>query len=279
MESLRKMFMDSGIILAVLTVLSYFTAFFHQYGYIGFYGIFNTNFIEIGLVNILSSFKSVLIMIFIILTLYQVLLQTSLFFKPSSIFGYGFLSYVIPWVMISFIISIMFSATVHPLKVFGFIVLFGIFVTYLPDFESFKKGKNHGYKEMLRLKFERNQNDVFNYENLKSKIRETPLLIFVFSLSFLLFSQCFSTYLGNSEAQKQEHYLILEINSKDFIIVKKFADHKALLVAVDMKKKKLKNETMLSDLVSVKEGEMKQVYIDGGLHSNYNSLLMFPLFN
>jgi hypothetical protein len=276
MESIRKMLMDSGIILAILTVLAYFTAYFHQYGYLGFYGIFNTDFIELGLVNVLSSFKSVLIMLFIMLSLYQLLLNTSMFFQDTSITGYAFMNYIIPWTMLAFIMAILFPT--HNLKVLIFIVLFGFISTYFPGFVYFtEKGRKQGYKELLRLKFQRNQNDVINKENLKRKIKESPILIFVFAVFLLIFVQWYSSVQGNRDAQQQEHYLTLEIENKEFILVKKFNNNHGLLVSIDIKKKQLKKETLIVDLV--KEGKIKQISIKDGLDSNYNSVVFFPFGN
>ncbi|WHY74596.1 hypothetical protein [Fictibacillus enclensis] len=55
MESLQKMVTDSGIILAVITLISYVSSFLSQFGYLSYYGIYNADFIEVGVSDVIGS--------------------------------------------------------------------------------------------------------------------------------------------------------------------------------------------------------------------------------
>src|SRR5699024_3859129 len=130
LNNIKKAPLDSGFVIAIMTVLAYVVSYYCQVGFLRFHGISNSDFVEMAIKIIIIALPSLILFIFTVLSIYHFLLYISLFFDDDSIIGYAFVVYVVPWILFAFFVAVIFQK--HQLVVFLTLSILGTISTYWP---------------------------------------------------------------------------------------------------------------------------------------------------
>jgi len=210
MEDNKKFLITDAIVISIITLIAYMSAFAYELGYSNYFDI-PREFISLNLVDIFKDIFSLSIVPFILYTMFVVV---SLFYNAEDFFKKRlFMVAIILWLVLA-----------SPL------ILFIIAVGKVHDFTNFIPISFVFFFFPITLLLKRKNNNIV--ANFLHKFMGLTGLIIMF---FIIYFPTVAYYLGNNIACGQEKFYIIE--GQDSLVVLKIYDDKIITAPLANKNK------------------------------------------
>ncbi|MFD5853881.1 hypothetical protein ACFWGC_27585 [Cytobacillus pseudoceanisediminis] len=239
-EEVQFNWLDTGLLIGILTALGYFVAYSYQKGYLLFYGITEVFLNQITIVNVIISISVIGTALFAAVTAYDGFKRIIPESQNSivQIFSKSFAPYL-------FIALITAPFTIQNIKIVIFILIGLLCMFYIMPI--FTHWKVKGYLNKLSKQVEHEENSRITFESISRAWRVFPSSrIFSIIAVFLLLPHISSLF-GYKTAETAEHYFIFKNQQgKDYVVIDKIGDN-FIVAPIDLTKQEIKKQYQVID--------------------------------
>ncbi|MBD1221893.1 hypothetical protein [Virgibacillus halodenitrificans] len=254
--------LDTGLLLGMLTALGYVVAYSYQKGFLSYFGVDEIFISGMPIANIVFSITAVSISLFLLFGAYN---NFELILKEFPV------SYNPIWLMLRKSGLPLFLATIFWL---GFIeywkfylILLSLIIFYYFVYPVICYWGIEGYKNKLEMRYKELEETGINKRNILLKWRHLPSFK-VFSLVVIFLGGYYiASLLGLSQAKHKEEFLIYKTNDKEeFIVIDNIGD-KFITAPVDLSKKEISKKYQMIDQKSNLKSPLifEKVKVEGGV--------------
>ncbi|AZV60315.1 hypothetical protein [Peribacillus frigoritolerans] len=254
--------LDSSILIALVTALGYYVAYSYKKGFLGYYGITDVFLNQISITSVILSISIMSSSIFSAYTFY--LNAIAIFKNENNPLVIIFKNYFVPLLTIVFFSIPFFKGN---LVYIFFLTLFIIVWLYIIPIFTYWKVK--GYSNKLRKKLDKRDPDGFTLEKFLWLVKSVPSVKFMVVISIFLLGSSVANLFGNSKAKSKTEYMLIEKKGGEYLVIENSGDN-FIIAPLNSKNKTIKQEFLMIDIKSDidKPTIYKKVIIDGGITSS-----------
>ncbi|MGG0418260.1 hypothetical protein ABEY52_19680 [Priestia aryabhattai] len=240
-------FLDTGIVIAILTAFGYLTAYAYQKGYWGYYGVTKEFLMQISVVNVLIS---ITVVGFGIIMLFFTYINLTFVVPNSSSTIRKILSKVfLPFFLLDIAINILTSRGMFHIEL-QHILYLALIILILPyALPVSTQWGVKGYRNELIRNLKRYEKKGMTTENIIFALKYFPTAKYFFLIMACIAIFYISLAWGYKTAADKEEYLLLKFKQQNYLVIDNNGDS-FIVAPVDLKKKEIKNQYQLIEAKS-----------------------------
>ncbi|WP_182006119.1 hypothetical protein [Priestia aryabhattai] len=240
-------FLDTGVVIAILTALGYLTAYAYQKGYWEYYGVTQEFLRQISVVNVLISITVVGFSMIMLFFTYKNLT----FAVPDSnnplrrILKQIFF----PFFFLAIVISILIPKNMFYIQPQHILYLALIILVLSYATPIFTQWDVKGYRNKIIKHLEKYEEEGMTPENIIFALKYFPTAKYFFLIVACITIFYISLAWGYKTAADKEEYLLLKFKQQNYLVIDNNGDN-FIVAPVDLKKKEIKKQFQLIEAKS-----------------------------
>ncbi|MFD1608417.1 hypothetical protein [Oceanobacillus luteolus] len=264
-ESKAFNWIDTGIIIGMLTALGYVVAYSYQKGFLSYFGVDEVFISEMPLSNIIISITAVSLILIFLIGAYN---NLESIFKEFPVGNNPI------WLMFRkatlplFIVTVFWLGFIEEWKLYLF--LLSIIILYYFVYPVFLYWEVKGYKNKIMMRYEELEETGFNKKNISLNLKYNPSFK-VFLVVVIFFVSYFSANLiGLSQAKNKDEFLIYKTNDNEYFVVIANVGDRFITSPINLPNKEISKKYQVIDQKSNVQTPLifEKVKIEGGIKVN-----------
>ncbi|MQR89335.1 hypothetical protein GFV16_26125, partial [Bacillus megaterium] len=210
-------FLDTGVVIAVLTAFGYFIAYEYQKGYWNYYGVTQEFLKQISLVNVLISISA----FGVSLSFFFMNYQNMKFAVPDSnnplkqVVKQIFL----PLFFVTIGVFLLIPNSLFHLKLrhLLYIIFIVMSISYLLPILTQWGVK--GYRNKVAKHLEKHQEEGITFQNIMLRLKYFPSAKYLFMLTLFIITGFVASAWGYRTAGDKEEYLLFKFQEQDYLVI------------------------------------------------------------
>lgn len=254
--------LDTGILIGMVTVLGYVVSYSYQKGFFLYFGVDEIFISEIPLSNIIISISAVSFVLIVLVGIYynleSILKEISVRSNPVWLM---FRSAILPL----FIVTTIWFVFIEEWQLY--LICISMIIFYYFVYPIFLNSGVKGYRNKIEIRLKEWDKTGVNKNNISLNLKYNPSFKIVLLILITLTSYAVSIIIGYSHAKNKDEFLIYSLSENEYFVVIANVGDKFITSPINLTENQISNKYQVIDQKSSLESPLifEKVKIDGGV--------------